>query len=155
MQCLPCHIQYQVIARLETLERDSAYILQSIGVTTRLPVSHTTQGNTSNTLVTSYYSQINNNLLDKLYSLYKYDFLLFNFTHTYYADIVQDTWATVMYYVKWINKTFYWSSLDFLHSNFHYTGNSLSLDKKNCLILYSWSKSNLHWDQNPWIYLLW
>ena len=91
MQCLPCHIQYHVIARLESLERDSAYILQSIGVTSRLPVSHTTQGNSSNNLVTSYYSQIDSNLLDKLYSLYKYDFLLFNFTHTHYADIVKES----------------------------------------------------------------
>ena len=91
MQCLPCHIQYHVIARLESLERDSAYILQSIGVTSRLPVSHTTQGNSSNNLVTSYYSQIDSNLLDKLYSLYKYDFLLFNFTHTHYAEIVKES----------------------------------------------------------------
>ena len=86
---MPCHIQYQVIARLDTLERDSAYILQSIGVTTRLPVSHTTQGKSSNDLVYQYYSQIDTTLLDKLYSLYKYDFLLFNFTQTGYTNIVQ------------------------------------------------------------------
>lgn len=31
LQCMPCHIQYRVIARLETLAADSAYILKAVG----------------------------------------------------------------------------------------------------------------------------
>ena len=31
MQCLPCHISYSVIARMESLARDSQYVLQTIG----------------------------------------------------------------------------------------------------------------------------
>ena len=31
MQCLPCHISYSVIARMESLGRDSQYVLQTIG----------------------------------------------------------------------------------------------------------------------------
>jgi len=89
MQCMPCHIQYRVIARLETLSADSAHILQSIGVSSRLPKSHTTQGKTTNNLVSTFYSEINSELLSKLYNLYKFDFLLFNFSATEYDSYVQ------------------------------------------------------------------
>jgi len=91
MQCMPCHIQYRVIARLETLEKDSAHILQSLGVSSRLPKSHTTQGKTTDNLVSTFYSQINQDLLSKLYNLYKFDFLLFNFTATEYETFVQSS----------------------------------------------------------------
>ena len=89
MQCMPCHIQYRVIARLETLKRDSEHILQSIGVSSRLPHSHTTQGKSTDNLVASYYSQLDKQLLGKLYDLYKFDFLLFNFTDSGYSSYLQ------------------------------------------------------------------
>jgi hypothetical protein len=53
IQCMPCHIKYTIIARLDKLIRDSDQVLQKIGVGMRLPVSHTT-GNTNNNTVASY-----------------------------------------------------------------------------------------------------
>ena len=88
-QCLPCHVQYRVVARLETLQRDSAHILQTIGVSARLPRSHTTRGNTTDHTVQHYFSQLDTVALDKLYNLYKFDFLLFNFTDAEYRQFVQ------------------------------------------------------------------
>ena len=104
LQCLPCHYQYTVTARLDTLVEDSAEILDTLGVDTRqvqyccvdcknqrlcrLPLSHVTQGNTSDTTVARYYSMIDRASLDRLYNIYRLDFLLFNYTaDQYYAYV--------------------------------------------------------------------
>ena len=62
VQCLPCHLQYTVTARLDSLARDSQYILQTIGLNTRLPVSHQTRGHNSHSLVAEYYQQLGENI---------------------------------------------------------------------------------------------
>ena len=54
----------------------------------RLPLSHVTQGNTSDTTVARYYSMIDRASLDRLYNIYRLDFLLFNYTaDQYYAYV--------------------------------------------------------------------
>ena len=44
LQCLPCHLHYRVVGRLDTLARDSAYVLAALGLPARLPHSHGTRG---------------------------------------------------------------------------------------------------------------
>jgi len=88
LQCMPCHIQYRVIARLDSFSVDSAYILKAIGVPGRLGVSHTTQGNKTENTVASFFSTLDSALLDKLYQIYKPDFLLFDYTVNRYRDYV-------------------------------------------------------------------
>ena len=89
IQCLPCHIKYTIIARLDTLNEDSDQIFKGMGVKAELPKSHVTQGNTTDNTVTSYYSQISKDLLDKLLDIYKFDFLLFNYSGKEYYRYVQ------------------------------------------------------------------
>ena len=89
LQCMPCHIQYNIIARLDTLARDSKQIFKSMKVSARLPRSHTTQGNTTDNTVASYYSTISKDLLDKLLDIYKFDFLLFDYTVDEYESYVK------------------------------------------------------------------
>ena len=89
LQCMPCHIQYSIIARLDTLTTDSDQIFLSMGVSAQLPRSHVTQGKTTDNTVATYYSQISKDLLDKLYNIYKFDFLLFNYTADVYQDYVK------------------------------------------------------------------
>ena len=88
MQCMPCHIKYNIIARLDTLVKDSEQVFKSIGVSDHLPVSHAT-GNTTENTVASYYSDISKDLLDKLYNIYKFDFLLFDYTSFEYETFVR------------------------------------------------------------------
>ena len=85
---MPCHIQYNIIARLDTLTRDSEQIFKSMEVAAQLPRSHITQGNTTDNTVATYYSQISKDLLDKLLDIYKFDFLLFNYTADVYSSYV-------------------------------------------------------------------
>ena len=60
IQCLPCHISYRVVARMESLAWDSQYILRTIGLNTLLPVSHQTGASHSSSLAAQYYSEIGN-----------------------------------------------------------------------------------------------
>ena len=89
IQCMPCHINYTIIARLDTLDKDSEQIFKSMGVDAELPKSHVTQGNTTDNTVATYYSQISKDLLDRLIDIYKFDFLLFNYSAQEYASYVQ------------------------------------------------------------------
>jgi chondroitin 4-sulfotransferase 11 len=89
LQCMPCHIQYSIIARLDTLTVDSDQIFKSMAVSAQLPRSHVTQGRTTDNTVATYYSQISKDLLDKLYNIYKFDFLLFNYNGVEYQDYVK------------------------------------------------------------------
>ena len=89
LQCVPCHIKYDVIARLDTLDKDSGQIFRSIELSAHLPKSHVTQGNATDNTVSSYYSTICKDLLKKLWNIYKFDFLLFNYTVDEYASYVE------------------------------------------------------------------
>ena len=89
IQCMPCHIEYAIISRLDTLNKDSEQIFKTMGVNAELPKSHVTQGNTTENTVVSYYSQISKDLLDKLIHIYKFDFLLFNYSAKDYYNYVQ------------------------------------------------------------------
>ena len=86
---MPCHIEYTIISRLDTLNKDSEQIFKTMGVNAELPKSHVTQGNTTDNTVASYYSQISKDLLDKLIHIYKFDFLLFNYSAKDYYNYVQ------------------------------------------------------------------
>ena len=88
LQCMPCHIKYKIIARLNTLTVDSDQIFKSMGVAAELPKSHVTQGNSTDNTVATYFSQISKDLLDKLIDIYKFDFLLFNYSADEYAGYV-------------------------------------------------------------------
>ena len=89
LQCMPCHIKYTIISRLDTISRDSDLIFKTLELSFQLPKSHVTQGNTTDNTVSSYYSTISKELLDKLFDIYKFDFLLFNYTMDGYASYVE------------------------------------------------------------------
>jgi len=90
LQCMPCHIKYTIISRLDTISRDSDLIFKTLELSARLPKSHVTQGITTDNTVSSYYSTISKDLLEKLYNIYKFDFLLFNYTMNGYASYVEN-----------------------------------------------------------------
>ena len=90
LQCMPCHIQYSIIARLDTLTSDSEHIFKSIEVSAQLPKSHVTQGNTTDNTVASHYATLSKDLLDKLLDIYKFDILLFDYNIDEYVSYVKN-----------------------------------------------------------------
>jgi len=80
----PCTVQYDVIGKIETLSEDAAYVMTH---SFRLPhnasfpsgsQSHVT-GSTRH-VVRSYMKQLTGDEQDALYTIYEWDFLLFNYT---------------------------------------------------------------------------
>ena len=74
--------------RIDTMAADSVEILKRIGVNTQLPFHHMTQGKTSDKTVDVYYADFDRNTLEKLFQLYKMDFLLFGYTPDYFYNLV-------------------------------------------------------------------
>ena len=89
LQCMPCHINYRIIAKFDTLTADSDRILKALNLSVHLTIAHVTQNKTTDNTVASYYSTITKDLLGKLYDVYKFDFLLFYYTLDEYVSYVQ------------------------------------------------------------------
>ena len=87
IQCMPCQIKYNILARVDTIKEDSDQILASLGVNARLSVSHATN-NTTYKHVSSYYSQLTRDLIRKLYQIYKFDFLMFGYSYSEYLEFI-------------------------------------------------------------------
>ena len=66
---------------------DSVEILKRIGVLRQLPFHHMTQGKTSDKTVDTYYADIERSTMEKLYQLYRMDFLLFGYTPDYFYNL--------------------------------------------------------------------
>merc|ERR1712243_34546 len=78
--CMPCHINYTIIGRKETITEDGNVILENIDIDDKLPEAHVSLGKSSDETLREYYSELDKKLLVKLYKLYEMDFLLFNYT---------------------------------------------------------------------------
>jgi len=88
-QCMPCHIKYDILGRIDTMPEDSREILKRIGVKKQLPFAHVTQGKTSDQTVENFCAELDTATLDRLYKLYEMDFLLFNFSPDRFYKLVQ------------------------------------------------------------------
>lgn len=74
--CHPCLINYNAIAKYETLERDSNFILDLLEADRKFPRS---KSSTTKILMRRYYKTIPPEAIRELYEIYKYDFLLFDY----------------------------------------------------------------------------
>lgn len=78
--CTPCLVDYDVIIKLETLERDVQQLMGLLGQDTGPEVKHTNRrGRSQSELVISYYKQLDYITILKLYDKYRLDFELFNY----------------------------------------------------------------------------
>uniref|UniRef100_H2ZVB9 Carbohydrate sulfotransferase n=1 Tax=Latimeria chalumnae TaxID=7897 RepID=H2ZVB9_LATCH len=81
--CDPCNIQYDFLGRYDTIERDADNILRFIGAPEdiRYPdiKNHATENRTNLTLTEEFLRNLTRKQIDGLYTLYKKDFLLFNY----------------------------------------------------------------------------
>ncbi|XP_039448671.1 carbohydrate sulfotransferase 11 [Culex pipiens pallens] len=98
--CTPCSINFTLIAKVETFQRDSEYIIRQAGLETlllnKLPrgkaraIANRATSNTKN-LVPRYFAQIDEQLLTEVLEIYQLDFELFGYNSTKYYSYVQET----------------------------------------------------------------
>ncbi|CAG9799276.1 unnamed protein product [Chironomus riparius] len=96
--CTPCSINFTLIAKMETFDRDSEYIIRQAGLETLLlnkvpntkvsKISNRSKNNTAS-LISRYFSQIDRHLLEDILEIYQLDFDLFNYNSSKYWKIVQ------------------------------------------------------------------
>lgn len=88
--CTPCFIQYDVIAKFETLEDDQKYLIKLARLEDNIKPEwkHLTKGQQTSQVIKKYYSKIPKELLLKLYDKYRLDFEMFGYTIDKYLDYV-------------------------------------------------------------------
>ncbi|KAM4652349.1 carbohydrate sulfotransferase 11-like [Discoglossus pictus] len=86
--CHPCIVHYDVIGKYETLEEDSQYLLQLIGVgdSVKFPSSSKTT-RTTDGMAAEFFKGVSPFYQRRLFNLYKMDFLLFNYSIPHYLHL--------------------------------------------------------------------
>ena len=79
--CSPCKMKYNYIGKMETLEDDAEAILKQIGVDNEIkyPSHDGSYHHKTEDVMKSYYSQLPEETIRKLYEVYKEDFLAFGY----------------------------------------------------------------------------
>ncbi|XP_020649362.3 carbohydrate sulfotransferase 8 isoform X2 [Pogona vitticeps] len=84
--CDPCHIQYDIVGKYETLAQDADHILRRIGAPGGLQYSnskvHSTEKRTDKNITLNYLRELNQDQMQKLKDLYQIDASLFSYSLT-------------------------------------------------------------------------
>ncbi|TRY90161.1 hypothetical protein DNTS_033348 [Danionella cerebrum] len=86
--CRPCHLHYDFIGKVETLEEDANFLLRKIGAPENLTYPSFKDGNpkaarTSTQITQQYFSQLNASERQRAYDFYYMDYLMFNYSKPY------------------------------------------------------------------------
>lgn len=100
--CTPCAVNFTVIAKVETLSRDSTYVVQQLGLghilgrkvrnrrmRLRTVMNKSRDGKNTFALLKYYFGQINTYMLDKLLEIYGIDFEMFGYDSNIYRSYVR------------------------------------------------------------------
>ncbi|KAF2364680.1 Sulfotransferase [Trinorchestia longiramus] len=79
LMCPPCASKYDVIAKMETFNEDTQYVIHQLGLEDRLSVEwiHASGSSSSADIAKTYYSQLTREQVLALYEKYRLDFELF------------------------------------------------------------------------------
>ncbi|XP_037811560.1 carbohydrate sulfotransferase 11 [Lucilia sericata] len=100
--CTPCSINFTIIGKVETFNRDSEFIIRQAGLESLLlgtlpktlsrKIGNLSKGARTNISLEKYFAEINRSTLDQLLKIYKLDFELFDYDYTkYYNYVNMDT----------------------------------------------------------------
>ncbi|KAL0266501.1 UNVERIFIED_CONTAM: hypothetical protein PYX00_009018 [Menopon gallinae] len=97
LYCTPCLLHYNVIAKVETMDRDQLYVIRLLGLQDRIKPRwrHKTQFTAGNAEKVSniakiYFQQLSVNEVNALYQKYKIDFELFGYDYKEYLQYAHD-----------------------------------------------------------------
>ncbi|XP_045613691.2 carbohydrate sulfotransferase 11 isoform X2 [Procambarus clarkii] len=102
LTCAPCHLTYDVISQVETLDQDQEYVIRELGLQDKLFNLHSHSSNFdvfngTSAATRHYYSTVPLALLQELVQYYKYDFDLFGYSpEAYYKMALQPDQANLL-----------------------------------------------------------
>ncbi|XP_042205527.1 carbohydrate sulfotransferase 11-like [Homarus americanus] len=88
--CTPCHIKYDVIAKMETLSQDADFILYHRGLADEVHIEwthKTDQTKRTSDVAKTYFSQLTSSEVKQLYYKFILDFLLFEYEFEPYMKL--------------------------------------------------------------------
>lgn len=100
--CSPCAVNFSVIAKVETLSRDSAYVIHELGLAhvlenresnrrTRLRtvMNKSRDGRNTTALLKHYFSQLDEKMMEGLLRIYGVDFEMFGYDPSVYKQYIR------------------------------------------------------------------
>ncbi|XP_037080021.1 carbohydrate sulfotransferase 11-like isoform X2 [Pollicipes pollicipes] len=83
--CTPCNIEYDLVGKFETLAEDQRYISEVVGLEEHAHLLLSDSANVhaagpTGTYLQKYFSQVTRDELMRVYSVFKLDFVMFNYT---------------------------------------------------------------------------
>lgn len=86
--CTPCQVNFDVIAKFETLEDDQKYLIEKADLQKVISPQwkNSGKGKSTKDLVLKYYSELTRTQVEELYEFFRYDFELFNYTYEEYLN---------------------------------------------------------------------
>ncbi|KAK3610208.1 hypothetical protein CHS0354_038848 [Potamilus streckersoni] len=95
--CHPCHVQYDVIGKMESIDEDTDYLLQYLGASSKVKFpkrsDSTTKRKTKNEL-SKYYQGIPKDLLERVLQEFRRDYVLFDYKIPYSVENLRNTSAS-------------------------------------------------------------
>ncbi|CAG9785176.1 unnamed protein product [Diatraea saccharalis] len=100
--CTPCAVNFTVIAKVETLPRDSGYVIQQLGlghvlspkvtnrrIRLRTVMNKSKDGRNTTALLKHYFNQLDESMLNDLLKIYGIDFEMFGYNSKIYNQYVR------------------------------------------------------------------
>ena len=78
-RCDLCHLNYEIIGKIETFTNDTEYVMSKIGMNYNEHHEHKSVGDSTTDLALELFAKLPKNLKRKLYELYKIDFEMFEY----------------------------------------------------------------------------
>ena len=88
LYCTPCLLNYDIIAKVETMLRDQVYVIKVAGLQGLIKPrwQHKTYHEKGEDISKRYFSQLSKEEVKKLYELYQLDFELFDYDYEKYLE---------------------------------------------------------------------
>lgn len=99
--CSPCAVNFTVVAKVESLSKDSAFVIHQLGLghvlgrtegdrrtRIRTVMNKSKDGRNTTALIKTYFSQLSEDMLDKLLEIYGTDFEMFGYDANVYRNYV-------------------------------------------------------------------
>ncbi|XP_017891132.1 carbohydrate sulfotransferase 11 [Ceratina calcarata] len=90
--CTPCQVRFDVIAKFETLHEDQDYLIKraQVGNIIKPEWKNPTRGVQTKDVIKNYFAQLSKLQINDLYEMFRYDFVLFDYSPDDYIALGRD-----------------------------------------------------------------
>ncbi|XP_047348754.1 carbohydrate sulfotransferase 11-like isoform X1 [Vespa velutina] len=96
--CTPCQVRFDIIAKFETLREDQDFLIKQahVGHIIKPEWKNPTRGVQTKDVVKNYFAQLSKTQINDLYEMFRYDFILFDYSPEEYIPLGKDNPITLI-----------------------------------------------------------